>query len=149
MVLKGTSICRPIYMAAFAWEIDDRSELGKRHILVSNVCDRCGVSAEDILHVLRDCCCIKRIWIRFVPACNHYTFFHSSLRDWLVANLHNKWKIVSNVPWECIFGVAVWRLWLWRNHFIFGGELVDSTTIYLDIMVRANEIQRVNNPHIS
>ena len=56
---------------------------------------------------------------------------------------------MSNVPWECIFGVAVWRLWLWRNHFIFGGELVDNTTIYLDIMARANEIQRMNNSHIS
>ncbi|KAH9722591.1 putative ribonuclease H protein [Citrus sinensis] len=134
---------------SFAWEIEDCSELAKRHIPVSNVCDRCGVSAEDILHVLRDCCCIKRIWIRLVLVCNHYTFFHSSLRDWLVANLHNKWKIVCNVPWECIFGVAVWRLWIWRNHFIFGGELVDNTTIYLDIMARANEIQRVNNPHIS
>ena len=29
------------------------------------------------------------------------------------------------------------------------GKLVDNSTIYLDIMARANEIHRVNNSHMS
>lgn len=96
--------------------------------------------------------CVTRLLLyqeNLVQACNQYTFFHFSLREWLVANLYNKWKIVSNVLWECIFDVAMWRLWYWRNHFLFDGELVHNTKIYLDIMARAYAIQRVNNSNIS
>ena len=56
---------------------------------------------------------------------------------------------MSPLPWECIFGVAVWRLWYWRNHFIVDGKLADSSTVYLDIMARANEIHRLNHSQIS
>ena len=80
---------------------------------------------------------------------NHSTFFNSNLHDWAVDNLQNKWKIESPLPWDCIFGVAVWRLWFWRNQFSVAGKLVNSLTIYMDIMARANEIHRVNNSSIS
>ena len=63
--------------------------------------------------------------------------------------MQNKWKIDSELPWDCIFGVAIWRLWFWQNHFIMAGNLVDSKTIYSDIMARASEIHRINNSHLS
>ena len=130
-------------------KLKTHGELSRSHIPVSMACDRCGALVEDIFHALRDCHCIKRFWLQLVPVYEHYTFFHSNLQDWIAANLQNKWKFVSPIPWECVFGVAVWRLWLWRNHFMVDGKLADSSTIYLDIMARANEIHRVNNSHES
>ncbi|KAH9673337.1 reverse transcriptase domain-containing protein [Citrus sinensis] len=73
----------------------------------------------------------------------------SSLRDWIIANLQNKWNIPSPLAWECIFGVAVWRLWYWRNRFMVEGKLADSSTVCVDVMARANEIHRLNNSHIN
>ena len=138
----------------FLWQImhgklKTHGELSRCHIPVSMACDRCGASIEDILYALRDCHCIKQVWLRLVPEGDYHSLFHVNLRDWIVANLQNKLKFVSHIPWECVFGVAVWRLWLWRNHFMVEGKLVDSSAINMDIMARANEIHRVNNSHMS
>ena len=124
-------------------------ELARRHIHVLVGCDRCGGAVEDILYTLRDCSYINQVWCKLVPMAKHSSFFNSNLHDWIAGNLQNKWKIATSPPWDCIFGVAVWRLWFWRNHFLFAGKLVDSLTVYMDAMVRATEIYRVNNSFIS
>ncbi|KAH9750393.1 putative ribonuclease H protein [Citrus sinensis] len=144
----------PQSIKLFIWQIlhgklKTYRELSRRNIPVSDVCVRCGISAEDILHAVRDCRCIKNLWLHLVPARHHLSFFQSNLRAWIAANMQNKWKIDSELPWDCIFGVAIWRLWFWQNHFIMAGNLVDSKTIYLDIMARASEIHRINNSHLS
>ena len=130
-------------------KLKTNDELARRHIHVPVGCDRCGGAVEDILHVLRDCRCIIQVWRKLVPMANHSSFFNLNLRDWIAGNLQNKWKIISSPPWECIFGVTVWRLWFWRNHFLFAGKLVDSLTVYMDVMARATEISRINNSFIS
>ena len=146
---KGPQAVRIFLWQALHAKLKTKEELSKRHIPISIGCERCGAPIEDIIHVLRDCQCLKRVWLRLVPARNHLYFFQSTLRDWIIANLQNKWKIASPSTWECIFGVAIWRLWFWRNHFMVDGKLADSSTIYLDIMARANEIHKLNNSHIS
>ena len=142
---KGPQSIRLFLWQLMHGKIKTRDELVRRHINVPEGCDRCGSVVEDILHALRDCSCIKQVWRKLVPMASHSSFFNSNLRDWIAENLQNKWKIGSHPPWDCIFGVVVWRLWHWRNHFHFEGKLVDSLTIYMDIMARANEIYRVNN----
>ncbi|KAH9722322.1 putative ribonuclease H protein [Citrus sinensis] len=97
-------------------KLKTHNELNRRNIPVSEVC----VSLSSIC------------------------FFQSNLRAWVAANMQNKWKMDSKLPWDCIFGVAIWRLWFWRNQFIMAGNLVDSKTIYSDIMARASEIHRIN-----
>ncbi|KAL9437050.1 hypothetical protein AB3S75_022984 [Citrus x aurantiifolia] len=144
----------PQSIRLFLWQImhgklKTHDELARRHIHAPLECDRCGGAVEDILHALRDCSCIIQVWRKLVPKANHNSFFSSTLRDWIAGNLQNKWKITSSLPWDCIFGVAVWRLWFWRNHFLFEGKLMDSSTIYMDVMARASEIYRVNNSIIS
>ena len=146
---KGPQAARIFLWQVLHAKLKTKSELSRRHIPISLGCDRCGAPLEDIIHVLRDCYCIKRVWLRIVPARHHSSFFQSSLQDWIIANLQNKWNIPSPLSWECIFGVAVWRLWYWRNHFIVEGKLADSSTVYVDIMAKANEIHRLNNSYIS
>ena len=138
----------------FLWQImhgklKTHGEPVRRHIAVSMVCDRCGAPVEYILHALRDCPCIKQVWLCLVSEGEYYSFFHASLREWIVTNLQNKSKLVSHIPWECVFGVAVWRLWFWRNHFMIEGNLVDSSTINMNVMARANEIHKINTSHMS
>ncbi|KAH9758495.1 putative ribonuclease H protein [Citrus sinensis] len=144
----------PQSVRLFLWQIMHGSlkthgELVRRHIPVSMACDRCGAPVEDILHALRDCPCIKRVWLCLVSEGDYNFFFHDNLRDWIVANLQNKSKPASHIPWECVFGVAVWRLWFWRNHFMVEGKLVDSSAIIMDVMARVNEIHRINFSHMS
>ncbi|GAY58401.1 hypothetical protein CUMW_186750 [Citrus unshiu] len=91
-------------------KLKTKDELSRRHIHVSLGCERCGAPLEDIIHVLRDCHCIKRLWLRLVPDRNQLSFFQSSLREWTIANLQNKWQIACPLTWECIFGVTFWRL---------------------------------------
>ncbi|KAH9798495.1 reverse transcriptase domain-containing protein [Citrus sinensis] len=144
----------PQSIRLFLWQImhgklKTHGELARRHIPVSTACDRCGAPVEDILHALRDCQCIKRVWLRIVPEGIYHPFFHANLREWIIANLQSKSTSVSNISWECVFGVAAWRLWFWRNHYMVEGKLVDSSTISMDIMARASEIHRVNKSHMS
>ncbi|KAH9786561.1 putative ribonuclease H protein [Citrus sinensis] len=146
---KGPQAVRIFLWQALHAKLKTKEELSRRHIPISIGCERCGAPIEDVIHVLRDCQCIRRFWLRLVPARNHLSFFQSTLRDWITANLQNKWKIASPSTWECIFGVAIWRLWFWRNHFMVDGKLADNSTIYLDITARANEIHKLNNSHIS
>ncbi|KAL9414398.1 hypothetical protein AB3S75_042799 [Citrus x aurantiifolia] len=144
----------PQSVRIFLWQImhgklKTHGELARRHIPVSMAYDRCGAPLEDILHALRDFPCIKRAWLRLVSEGDYHSFFHANIREWIVTNLQNKSKLVSHIPWECVFGVAVWRLWFWRNHFMVEGKLVDNSTINIDVMAKANEIHRINTSHIS
>lgn len=144
----------PHSIRLFIWQLlhgklKTNSELSRRHIPISDVCIRCGGSTEDILHAIRDCSFIKKIWVRLVPTCHNSRFFQSNLREWIFCNLQNKWSIDVDPPWECIFGVTIWRLWFWRNHFNANGQLVDSTTVCLDALARAKEIHRINNSPLS
>ncbi|KAL9453332.1 hypothetical protein AB3S75_009020 [Citrus x aurantiifolia] len=144
----------PLSVRLFLWQtmhgsLKTHGELVRRHIPVSLACNRCGAPVEYILHALRDCPCIKRVWLCLVSEGDYNLFFRDNLRDWIIANLQHKPKPVSHIPWECIFGVAVWRLWFWRNHFMAEGKLVDSSEIIMDVMARANEIHRINFSHMS
>ena len=105
---KGPQAVRIFLWQVLHAKLKTKDELSWRHIPVSLGCERCGDPLEDIIHVLRDCHCIKRLWLRLVPDRNQISFFQSSLREWTITNLQNKWKIACPLPWECIFGVAVW-----------------------------------------
>ncbi|KAH9667991.1 reverse transcriptase domain-containing protein [Citrus sinensis] len=146
---KGPQSIRLFLWQLMHGKLKTHVELARRHINVPEGCDRCGGAVEDILHALRDCCCINQVWRKLVPMATHNAFFNSNLREWIAGNLQNKWKIASSLPWDCIFGVVVWRLWFWRNHFLFAGKLVDGVTVYMDAMARANEIYKVYNSGIS
>ena len=141
---KGPQSVRLFLWQLMHGKLKTHGELARRHIPVSMACDRCGTLVEDILHALRDCPCIKQIWLRLFAGGDYHAFFHANLREWLVANLQNKSNVNSYIPWECVFGVAIWRLWFWRNHFMVEGKLVDSSKITMDVMARANEIHKVN-----
>ena len=108
---KGPQSIRLFLWQLMHGKLKTHDKLARRRIHVHVGCDRCGGAVEDILHALRDCSCIKQVWRKLVPMATHNAFFNSNLREWIAGNLQNKWKIASSLPWDCIFGVVVWRLW--------------------------------------
>ena len=146
MDLEGASIHPPLWQLLHG-KLKTHDELARCHILVHVGCDRCGGAVEDILHALRDCSCIKQAWSRLVPMDNHSTFFNSNLRDWAVDTYKISGRL--HLPSLGIVSLASQFGGFWRNQFSVAGKLVDSLTVYLDIMARTNEIHRVNNSSIS
>ncbi|CAA0830741.1 Polynucleotidyl transferase- ribonuclease H-like superfamily protein [Striga hermonthica] len=93
------------------------SERCRRHLSSSNGCVWCGLEEETYLHVLRDCPLAKNIWNRLLPAAVSSQFFDLPLDHWLELNLLHGADIGH--MWDRTFGVVVWKIWKWRNEFIF------------------------------
>ena len=60
-------------------------------------------------------------------------------------NLQTSNTFLGSKLWRVTFGVAIWRLWFWRNRFIFTKDYWESNNIAVDIKVGAAEIQRCNS----
>ena len=97
-----------------------------------------------MLHVLRDCSQAKNLWLRVVPSKSQPIFFSHDLKEWILHNLENKLDIPCHGNWACFFGVATWRIWFFRNQFIFVG-LRRQRDILDDINSRMMEIMSAKN----
>ena len=49
---------------------------------------------------------------------------------------------VSN--WAIFFGIALWRLWFWRNHFIFNQASMDPNVVLMDVFTRTAEMHKIH-----
>ncbi|KAK4270818.1 hypothetical protein QN277_019587 [Acacia crassicarpa] len=85
----------------------------------SDLCDFCGVEAESILHVLRDCQYAKQMWMQLIKPTYVAAFFSAGLRDWMAMNLKGRMRNDMGSSWNLVFGVAIWKLWGWRNSYLF------------------------------
>ncbi|KAH9699193.1 putative ribonuclease H protein [Citrus sinensis] len=140
----------PQSIKIFIWlvlhnRLKTRGELASRHLTIDTHCERCGYELETTIHVLRDCPYSRAVWLRLLRDHNHQEFFNADLVGWMSRNLQASNKYPCSNLWRVIFGVAIWRIWYWRNHFIFTKEYWESNAIALDIKVRAAEIQRSNS----
>ncbi|KAH9671332.1 putative ribonuclease H protein [Citrus sinensis] len=118
-------------------KLKTKAELARRHILAENQCARCKVFVEDSLHALRDYVAAKHIWLALVPFSLRDRFFSLDLKDWILTNLKPNRYDSNGVDWSVIFGIAIWRLWFWRNQALFNNVQRSNHNIILDIMARA------------
>ena len=90
----------------------------------------CMELPESITHVLRDCKYAKLFWTKLgVPQPLLHSFSLPFL-DWLKANAINAFR--SNhlgIPWEVLFPMGLWLLWLQRNAFIFRIGVVEPNLV--------------------
>ncbi|KAH9671615.1 putative ribonuclease H protein [Citrus sinensis] len=100
----------------------------------------CGHHLEDTIHVLRDCIIARQVWLRLVPNILWNNFFDLELTSWIHYNLKNVGLVRREENWPCIFGVALWRIWYWRNQFIHNDANISVANMVLDITHRAAEI---------
>lgn len=82
----------PERVRVFFWLVMHQSimtnvERYRRHIADTGICSVCKGGEETILHVLRDCPAMTRIWTRIVPRRRLRRFFDQSLLEWIYTNL--------------------------------------------------------------
>ncbi|KAH9728215.1 putative ribonuclease H protein [Citrus sinensis] len=139
---KGPESIRVFLWLLLHGRLKTRKELHRRQLVVSTQCDRCGGQVEDILHALRDCVTARRDCSYLLPTHHPPSFFLCSLTDWLQINLMRNTNDTSQEYWRVCFGVAVWRLWYWRNDVLFNHGSWESGFIATVIKVRTHEILR-------
>lgn len=137
---NGPQSIRTFIWLAMNNRLKTKSELFRRHITTDANCCSCGHHLEDTIHVLRDCIIARHVWFRLVPHTLWNNFFDLDLTSWIYYNLKNTGLIRRDENWPCIFGVALWRIWYWRNQFIHKAANISVANIVLDITHRAAEI---------
>ncbi|KAH9673795.1 reverse transcriptase domain-containing protein [Citrus sinensis] len=137
---KGPQRIRIFLWLEMHGRIKTKEELFKRHIQISMDCEYCGQEKKDVIHALRDCVVAKRIWNHLVLGMFKQSFFSLDLRDWLCFNLGKAGinKVVDE--WACLFGVAVWKIWFWRNQFIFIHNAPCCTQMVTEIRLWVHDI---------
>lgn len=70
----------PQCIKTFIWlvihdRLKTKAEVIRRHILMDNSYERCGIEVETTLHVLRDCLVAKRVWNQFIPSTRRHQFY--------------------------------------------------------------------------
>ncbi|KAH9793075.1 putative ribonuclease H protein [Citrus sinensis] len=133
---KGPQSVRIFLWQALHDRLKTKAELVRRHIPVSTSCDLCGAVTEDAMHVLRDYALVKRFWILILPENKRQQFFNWRLHDWLRTNLGIVGGLGSVSNWAIFFGIALWRLWFWRNQFIFNQVSMDPNVVLMDVFTR-------------
>lgn len=113
--------------------IKTKKELFKRNIQSSMICECCGQEKEDVIHALRDCVVAKRIWNYLVPDVFRQLFSSLNIHDWLCFNLGKAGVNEILDDWACFFGITIWKIWLWRNQFIFSHNAPCCTQMVTEI----------------
>ena len=93
---------------------------------------------ESITHVLRDCKFARLFWTKIGVPHPLLNSFSLPLLDWLKANVVNAFS--SNhlrIPWEVLFPMGIWLLWLQRNAFIFRTSVVEPNLVSSCVKKRA------------
>ena len=73
----------------------------RRTLIIDASCLRCNHNEKTILHAIRDCLCIKLVWLRMVKPREWDWFFSSLLSDWIWKNLVTR-GIYDNANWSSI-----------------------------------------------
>lgn len=93
-----------------------------RGITDSNLCPRCNLQPESIMHVLRDCEGTLELWQQLVDPNMWHLFASLGLERWLEFNLGSASIGQFHWNWPILFGSMVHMIWIDRNHFVFSGQ---------------------------
>ena len=80
--------------------------------------------------MLHDCKYARLFWTKLGVPHPLINSFSLPLLDWLKANAVNNFP--SNhwgIPWEVLFPIGIWHLWLQRNAFIFRSGVVEPNLV--------------------
>ncbi|CAN1794997.1 Putative ribonuclease H protein At1g65750 [Linum perenne] len=101
-------------------------ERKRRHMTDEDSCRLCPSTAEDSLHILRDCKAAVSFWKAFLPPSIVAPFFSGNLQDWLS-------NFICDPDLGLAFGIGLWLLWKARNEDIFEGKPVTSAQLRLRV----------------
>ena len=142
---KGPQSVRVFLWQAFHAGLKTKAELARRHLLTSSCCDRCGALCEDAMHALRDCPLVKQFWLNIIPISQRQGFFNARFYHWLCSNLADNSRMRDVSSWAVFFGFALWRIWYWRNQFLFNQTKMNCAALLVDVHSRAEETHKLYN----
>lgn len=119
-----------------------REELVSHHLNIGPSCERYGYGLENTIHVLHDRLYSREVWFRLLCGLNHHNFFNANLADWMSMNL----QASNNFLGRVIFGIAIWRLWFWRNQFTFTKAYWESNNVAMDLKLGPLKFNEVIRP---
>ncbi|WCJ31853.1 Polynucleotidyl transferase ribonuclease H-like superfamily protein [Euphorbia peplus] len=138
----------PNRIRCFLWliakgRILTNQERKRRHLTDEDICCRCNLHPESIIHVLRDCPIARSLWIQVLPhvdfekliAINEDIWFERCLTTGKTFSIHR---------WNILFPVICWHLWKSRNTFIFEGSSPKNVAVISRINARVNSISVSN-----
>lgn len=137
---QGPRRVRTFMWLAVQGKIQCNTELYKRRVVADMGCIRCNGVIEDAAHAFRDCVAVQGIWRKLFMGHAYANFFSLPLDEWIFQNLKSTEQRDDGRAWACTFGVALWRIWCWRNKFCFEGSAQSVDYIVKDIFSHAEEI---------
>lgn len=94
-----------------------------RGLTTNDACPRCNQAREDVLHLLRDCPQSKIFWKRWKPENRRRSWGTATREEWIQNNLQQcRWRVDHNLPWNVVFAITCWEIWLDRNKMVFNPE---------------------------
>ena len=112
--------------------------LGQRGLNIEQICCLCHRSNESVDHLLRACQFAIDFWQQLQFPVGLRESFNLPLGEWLKVNC--KTDIVSmwmGIPWNILFPIGVWHLWLHRNNFVFRSGKLERAYFKKSIMAAA------------
>lgn len=113
---------RLFFWLAFHNSIPTLSVLHHRKIITTAVCRSCHDLEETLLHCLRDCPMIKRLWTHL--GFSGPSFFHQT-------DVHSWLKQGATGSDDTLFVAGVWWAWKFRNAKYFNEETIPFTRLLL------------------
>ncbi|KAF7811130.1 putative ribonuclease H protein At1g65750 family [Senna tora] len=113
----------------------------RRGMAATDVCTRCNVAAEDLLHTLRDCVKARSIWLKLVHPSKWHLFFNTSRLNWLSLNLSSNMGWHGS-DWGVIFAYACWYIWRMRNAEVFDNSRIGNADPVLAILKLSTDSSR-------
>ena len=71
--------------------------------------------------------------VSLLPNTIKATFFSVTFREWLLNNLSKGKSVKTGESWSLVFGITIWKLWYWRNQFLFANISLFSLRVVSDI----------------
>lgn len=79
----------------------------RRRMTSSDLCPLCQTSAEECLHLFRDCSAVREFWLSAVHLAADSLFFTSDWNHWLVLNLSGHFMDHLGMDWSRFFAAAI------------------------------------------
>ncbi|KAM5549518.1 hypothetical protein ABKV19_000773 [Rosa sericea] len=117
-------LCMPPKLKIFFWLIVQgklltNAERMKRRFTRDELCPICHVHTESLLHMLRDCPRVTKIWQKLNCSNSIKGAMQLDWVGWLAANGHCSMKCYGGMNWNVLFTFTCWYIWKWRNKNVF------------------------------
>ncbi|CAN1831724.1 Putative ribonuclease H protein At1g65750 [Linum perenne] len=130
----------PTKVAGFVWQVahgkvSTIDNLVQRGLMIPNRCVLCGVDAESIVHLFRECSFACQVWSFFSSRLSLFGPFPRSIKDWLWAWKGLNCGLVFEPCIKRLIHGVLWGIWGERNNRIFRDVESNPWTVALQIGV--------------